>query len=48
MPYFSPAPLFERSLEMAAGKKIAFRHRVYVMDQDPGKTAMNAIWDGFN
>ena len=43
MPYFSPAPLFAGPFEMAAGKKVAFRYRVFVTDNDPGDTAMNAI-----
>ena len=44
MPYFSPAPLFERLLELEAGKKIVLRYRVLVTDQDPGDTAVNGIW----
>jgi alpha-L-fucosidase len=41
MPYFSPAPLFERPFEMAAGKTLDFRYRVLVTDQDPGEANMN-------
>jgi hypothetical protein len=47
MPYFSPAPLFERPLEMAAGQEMTFRHRVFVTDQDPGEAKMNAMRDTF-
>ncbi len=47
MPYFSPAPLFERLLEMPAGKKLVFRYRVIVMDHDPGEAGMNRIQDAF-
>ena len=44
MPYFSPAPLFAGLFELAAGKKVAVRYRMFVTDQDPGDTALSAIW----
>ena len=47
MPYFSPAPLFDRPFEMAAGKKVVLRYRVVVTDHDPGVTATNAMGESF-
>ena len=47
MPYFSPAPLFAGLFEMAAGKTMAFRYRVFVTDEDPGDAALNAAWGAF-
>jgi predicted esterase len=41
MPYFSPAPLFERPFELAAGTTATFRYRVFVTDHDSSEPAKN-------
>ena len=47
MPYFSPAPLFQRPLELAPGKKLFLRYRVFITDEDPGEASLNAMWEAF-
>lgn len=48
MPYFSPAPLFARSLALAGGEKLVLRYRLLVTDRDPGAPLRVLLFSGQN